>query len=317
MKPQIVKNNSGFSLLEVLVASGIASILALVIASMISQMRGSLASIEKKQNLLQFQNSLSTLFQNSAICSWQLKETSSGIIRRINVSGTADPTTRVISGANINFDKIYEGSDSSSSVLARVDDNLLSSQNKVKSIQLKNVTSIDATSGFYSGEIEVEIEFNVGETILKNPKTKVFFSTSLDNPSSRTILNCSANNQSEVIFTYPKVMEPFVDGGVPNQSSDPYWTYTTMSNPRELNVPSSAKEFLIQIRCKQALYVKIRGLSHGGITLCRSMQNDYSSSIMWLKRNIESLDLYNNGIPLEGKHEGGNSSLEFLLLGYR
>lgn len=303
--------NRGFGLIEVMVAAGIASIIALVVAGMISQMRRSLVSIERKQSLLQFQNSMFVSFQNGDVCGWQLKESAPGVPRTIDLSKPPNAVTKIIPDAEIAFSKLYQGVDSTAPILAQAADVIAGTNSVVNSIQLKNVTAVDKDSGFYSGDIEVEIQFPLSETILKNPKTKIFFYVKTNDPqSAKKILGCSASSPSEVIFTYPKKMIPY-----PTNVGFS-WTYLSATPPSALGVPSSAKQFLVQVRCKQADPVKIDGLAGGEIILCRSGNNESNYGTLWLNRYVESFDFY-NGIPLRGYDNGGASSIGMDLIGYR
>jgi prepilin-type N-terminal cleavage/methylation domain-containing protein len=306
------KFSSGFSLIEVTVATAIISIMVLIVVDSINRMNLETRKISEKLVLLELNNQLTKVLNSKSSCTWQLRESSPGVLRILDLSGSIDPVTGIISNASSVFSELRDGaSPTSGGVIAQVGQAVQGTQIVVGNLVLEDIVSVDPSSRKYRGNLKIKLSASQNTLLRKPLQSSVYFQVDSSSPiSSKTIVNCHPNETDEVLFDRPRELYAFNPGSLGNTP----WTQF-LNSPSSIGVPTSAQYFLLKVHCAQASIVFLTGTSPQ-ITLCRSANNDTGTATMWISRYVDGLDLLNS-FQVSGIPDGGNSTMEVHILGYR
>ncbi len=144
-------SHSGFSLIEVMIAAGVMSIVALGIASMMSDMSAAQVALEEKLAALEAASGLQRAFAEPTICGYQLSQAAT--------TATVDLSPPNVARATLSYLELRMGTSSTSPLLVKRGESLPgynAGKMKVQSIILKNISSNGGDS--FSGDLEVVID---------------------------------------------------------------------------------------------------------------------------------------------------------------
>ena len=139
----------GFSLLEVLLVTGIMGIVAVVFTSLLNAQQKSLRVIEQKQDLLALRGSLAQVMSLPGVCSWQL---SGRVFNASAITGSA------LGSAPWALNQIYLGDTAASPKLISRGETIgaTAASPRVRAIEFHNIARVGPDS--YRGELTVAME---------------------------------------------------------------------------------------------------------------------------------------------------------------
>ncbi len=183
----------GFSLVEILIAVGIMSIISLGIASMISDISRSQGALAEKLATIEAGNGISRAFADPAICGAQLSQP-------VNPP-TVDLSPANVRFASISYPAIRLGLSSSSPLIVRAGESLPgfpAGKMKVQSITLKNIANISGNN--FSGDLEVLIEPSTMTRFIKPFGVKNLTFTATPAPFvAATVTDCGSSGAAVVV----------------------------------------------------------------------------------------------------------------------
>jgi prepilin-type N-terminal cleavage/methylation domain-containing protein len=146
---------SGFTLVEVLIAASIMSIIAMVLATLYMSINRMMAYADQKLESIELKQTIMQAFANSTICTWQLKD------KVVNISANPIPTV-------FDLDQLYQGLDASSPVMVEKEKFIYpNSKLKVRSIAVREFEPTGYPN-VYKGVIQITFyQDSAGDTILK------------------------------------------------------------------------------------------------------------------------------------------------------
>jgi prepilin-type N-terminal cleavage/methylation domain-containing protein len=147
------KNEHGMSLIEVLIAVGISSIISFVMASVMVNVSTDQRALQEKYSLLELKNDLLVAFSNTDICLAQLNQNSP----RLRLSGVTvtSPSSQVI-----DYKELRLGTSNRSQILAKVGEPLPGNgprQMVVSKIEFGSFLAT-GTPNTYTGELKIELD---------------------------------------------------------------------------------------------------------------------------------------------------------------
>lgn len=138
-------HESGFSLVEVMIAAAIGAAVLVGVATMFKNHQNTLKSMYQRSELIEFKNMLTQSLAPTDVCSWQLKD------KNIDTAGvtTTNPSSTVL-----NIPILYRGQDVNSAVLAKPGERLPNTTTgiKVDKILFRGITATgipNEYSGYY------------------------------------------------------------------------------------------------------------------------------------------------------------------------
>lgn len=190
-------NNQGISLIQVLVGFGLASILSLVVSTVVTQMRSEMKSLEAKQNLFEKKNEIVTLLSLDNSCCL-IADTAIGDLQ-IDEDNVSNP---------INVKKIFTSCSGTATALSIGDlDN--SNSYRVKDMKLNISTG---AGNNYAGNLVIDYEQATNTVIKPRPvilSLSLLTSNNPTNPAQKIISSCkygpsstnlNQNSQRQILF---------------------------------------------------------------------------------------------------------------------
>ncbi len=180
-------NRSGFSLIELLLAVSIMSILALGFSTMLVNVSREQRSMQEKFGLLELQNTMMSAFADGSTCLAQLNQNSP----TLNLLSTSIPP--------ISYQQLLMGSAPTSPLLAKVGDPLPGfppGQLQVLSINLDNIVA-SGTTNVYGADLLINIDPSSMVRSFKPAKLKLLFTVTPDPVSglaAAVISSCGSAN---------------------------------------------------------------------------------------------------------------------------
>lgn len=200
----------GFSLIEVMIATVILSVLSAGMATMIVNQQKSLAFLSKKNELLIFKNSLSEQLGKSSFCTWQLQnlQFDSRNINSVTESGIE---------VRLPNDTIYSGNDINSTPLAVENEPLIPSASyspTIDKIRLTGFRTIDSNNFF--AKIFISLKREKDKLAANVPlEFPIRISTDPTTPASnKTIIRCNSTSPSSGDSFFPDWPEKIFCNGV-------------------------------------------------------------------------------------------------------
>ncbi len=171
-----MKDQTGFSLVETIIASGIAVFIILAVTSIFTTQLNQIKGLNQKQEMLELKSLMLEQLSKPGVCSWQLHD------KVIDVSGSTTESSP--SPTILNLVSLHQGTSTTSALIARSSQRLPNTQH---GIVVRNVTfrGIYATGNpdEYVGRFEVAFDqsslahnmkpVQVQQLILTNPSDPV------------------------------------------------------------------------------------------------------------------------------------------------
>jgi prepilin-type N-terminal cleavage/methylation domain-containing protein len=186
---EMLFDERGFTLVEVLIASALVGGVALLFTNMITNQQKELKNLYQKSDILEFKNQMMGAFMKPGVCSWQL------LGKVVDVSSTtiATPSPTVI---DFGVTPLYQGLDASSAVMAQAGAPLPISTNgiDVKKVSFKNIFATGIINQYY-GVFEIEFLAQTSGKTHKSVQIYQSFTTN-NNTATAQILSCGLSSSS-------------------------------------------------------------------------------------------------------------------------
>lgn len=208
---RLVQNQRGMSIMEVVIASGIMGIMALVFTSMITTQQKQVKLMEVKLAQNETSNFIQSAFKDSATCSNQFLTANNGVFKSFasyaegkpisnpGVVDLSDSTTDLTkpSSAKIYLNKVYLGANATSQLITEVGKPLPGlSVAKVKSIYIGDFVrtdNIDDTK--YTANLVINLDsISSGFTALKPINLKMNVQTTTGDIHARSLASCTTSD---------------------------------------------------------------------------------------------------------------------------
>lgn len=173
-------NSAGLSLIEMLVAVAIGSIMLVMVASMFQAQQKEVRSLRQKQEVIELKNLMLAQLTKTEVCSWQLKG------RMIDVA--ASPTAAKPSETVLNLKELRQGLNNSSAIVAKSGDSLPGSSIKVKSITFKDIYPT-GNPDEYKGVFEISFDESSLAYPLRPLQTQQIIKTLSGSPDRAKIID--------------------------------------------------------------------------------------------------------------------------------
>lgn len=182
--------NKGMSLIEVIIAIGIMSLISFAFMSMIDNQQKQLAFFQNKSDLVELKNFLVEAFSKSETCDWQLS--SSNTSQNLNLSNKKSDGVTLVS--EIAFSKLFNGNFTAKLLLAETNKPLSNSPSApiVDKMTLKNIKPI--STDVYQGEMEITFKKTFAPINFRKN-----FKLDTSNPTNASIVSCYSGTNLRVI----------------------------------------------------------------------------------------------------------------------
>lgn len=153
MNLKVSHSNAGMGLIEVLVALGLVSMIAMAMASMFSSQQKSIRYFSQKQEMIDLKAIMQQQLAKINVCTWQVKDK---VIDVSMATSESSPSPTVIA---LKDDAIYQGIDDTSAVIAKAGQRLPTSLNGifVASVSFKNIYAT-GNPNEYKGVFDVSFD---------------------------------------------------------------------------------------------------------------------------------------------------------------
>lgn len=178
------QNETGFTLIEVMMGIAILAIVTIGMAESLSQMYSQLRAISQKQEIIELKNIVTQQLGKPGVCTWQLRD---------KVIDVSMPTTEFSpSPSLLNLGEIYMGQDATSPLLAksglRIPESL--SGVKVASVYFKNIYAT-GNANEYKGIFQINFDAaSLAQPVKPLQVQQVFLTDAADPASAKKILAC-------------------------------------------------------------------------------------------------------------------------------
>lgn len=149
----VLRNDAGFSLIEVMLGVGILAVISFGMAGSLSNMHSQLRGVSQKQEILELRNLITQQLSKPGVCTWQLKNL---------VIDVSQPTTETSPSPTVlNLAELRMGPDASSPLLAKSGDRIPESLTgvKVTKIFFKNIYAT-GNPNEYKGLLQINFDAN-------------------------------------------------------------------------------------------------------------------------------------------------------------
>jgi type II secretory pathway pseudopilin PulG len=187
--PKFFKSTGGFTLIEVIMVSGLMLLAGVAFTQMLSQQQKQLNIMSEKSEALQLQNMISQIFGDSSKCLAQLKTQNAS--PTLDVTGINPSTESTVKP--IELTELHESDTSSAQIAKRGEkpDAFSSKAIKVKSIKITRFKGSAPTANQYLGHLIVDLE---GTTMAIKPISVALTLTVSAGPdnTARPIIGCNS-----------------------------------------------------------------------------------------------------------------------------
>lgn len=187
-----LKNQSGFSLIELMIATAIIGVITMAFLTITSRNQRDMKGLFQKSEILEFKNLLLQRLGDPQICTWQIRD------QVIDVSAT---TSTNPSPTQLQLQQLYVGLNTSSPLLASRGQRLPASNSNlnIRNMVFKNILST-GRAGEFQGTLEVEFDPDTLALPQKPLQVQQFIQVRPEDPSSAKRISQCGNRDSPLTY---------------------------------------------------------------------------------------------------------------------